>query len=73
MEPKQIWDLKASDPVLSTRWGPALFVGFMDEGLECQILLLKSFKTVPTSDLVLSENAQEALEQILSSVSRQPE
>lgn len=83
--PKQIWDLKPGDKVGTVDYGEVEFIGFIEEGLECKVILGKDLAIrcgygdrfvgaiIPTSDLVLEQNAPEALQQNNPPLSRQLE
>ena len=74
---KTIWDLKLDEQVFTRNNGWAYFLGFLNEGLECKVEVMVETKyfdgskvvrpiniVIPSSDLILTENAQEALQQI---------
>lgn len=38
----RIFDLEPLDPILSEQYGPGQFIGFIGDGLECQISIFRS-------------------------------
>jgi hypothetical protein len=50
----QIWDIGLGDLILTNRLGSVVFLGFTEEGLECQVYSPSYGKQlIPTSDIIL--------------------